>query len=133
MTLRSAVGALLVAISLSGCGGGGAQPGGCGSGGSPDISNPGAFSLFVDGPGESTVVDNLDNSGAGLTQTNTCSGTASVDFVYRPSSSDAALDVTPIAVGNCTITISDGHECLTDQITVHPGSGLPSSTRRSKF
>ncbi len=131
MTLRSSVGALLVAISLSGCGGGGgAQPGGCGSGGSSDPVN---FSLFVDGPELSTVVDNLGTSGATLTQTNSCSGTAVVDFVYRPNSNDAALDLTPIAAGNCTITISDGHACVTDGITVHPGSGVPSSTRRSNF
>jgi hypothetical protein len=124
-------GALLFTLCLSGCGGAFARPPACSAQGNPDISDPGSFYLYLEGPGLSAVVDNLDHSAGGLTQTNTCSGIASVDFVYHPSSSEANVVVAPVAVGTCSITFFDSHECLTDGITVHPGMGIPMAARRS--
>jgi hypothetical protein len=121
---------LLIAIlGVSGCSGGAATALGFGPRCDPhlnrDISIAEQFDLFLQGPPlEDSAYDNNSDAKGGLHEYDTCHGIASVNF-QSTSDNEGDFTITPIAVGQCQLTVDDGDQCVTSTVVVHPGSGVP--------
>ena len=126
-SLLRIAGIVVLALIVGGCGafgpGGHDSGDGCTGDGSI-VLDPGYYHLVVggdDGIGSATI-----NSGNGtsLTERDNCHGVASVGF-GNDGRGGAGIEITPLATGACTMTISDGPDCVDSSIIVAPG---PAST-----
>ena len=127
--------AVCAAVWLAGCGSAGIgqsshDPNCSGSGANDTIGDPGDFTLYLQSGGEGGTVRDYSGDPNGLAETNTCTGVATVAFVYRRASSSGDVSVSPQGVGTCTMSFFNSSGCVTDTIVVRPGAGTPSEVRR---
>ena len=120
----------LVMLTLfpAACGGGAlAGVDGCTGG---IVLDPRSFHLVVGGDYEyANVTDNSPDGSGTMSETDTCRGIARIDF-GNLSYGFARVDVTPLATGACTMTISDGPNCIDTSVTVAPAPDSSSGIRR---
>jgi hypothetical protein len=130
-SLLRIAGIVVLALIVGGCGvlGGGGHDSGDGCNGDGSIVlDPGYYHLVVGGDdGSGTATINSGN-GSSLTERDNCHGVVRVGFA-NDGRGGAGIEVTPLATGACTMTISDGPDCVDSSITVAPASSSTSVRR----
>jgi hypothetical protein len=111
--------------SLTACSGSGlfASPFGpkCDPAHNPDIGIASQFTLSVGGGPLSDSAGDSSTDGGTLHEYDTCRGIASINF-QLDSDGNGNFTITPIAVGQCKMTVDDGQHCATVPVNVVAGS-----------
>ena len=124
--------ALAAAMSLAGCTGGAATALGFGPRCDPrlnrEISVAEQYTLYTKGDPLSDIATDSSDAAGALHEYDTCRGIASVNFQNNNGEGD--FTITPLAVGQCQMTVDDGQNCVTSTVVVQSGFGAPHFVQR---